>query len=31
MKAKEVLNWTPQYTIKEIIEHAWNWHKIQKF
>jgi UDP-glucose 4-epimerase len=30
-KAKEVLNWTPQYTIKEIIEHAWNWHKIQKF
>lgn len=30
-KAKEVLDWSPKYTIKEIIEHAWNWHKNQKF
>jgi len=30
-KAKEVLNWIPRFTIKEIIQHAWNWHKNQKF
>ena len=26
-KAKELLGWTPQYTIKDIIQHAWNWEQ----
>ena len=25
-KAKEVLNWSPQYSLKKIIETAWKWH-----
>jgi len=25
-KAKEQLNWTPQYSLDEIIETAWKWH-----
>jgi UDP-glucose 4-epimerase len=24
-KAKEVLGWSPKYTIKDTIAHAWNW------
>lgn len=30
-KAKEVLGWNPEYKLKEIIEHAWNWHQNQKY
>lgn len=30
-KAKEVLGWTPKYNLSEIITHAWNWHKNQKY
>lgn len=27
-KAKEILNWIPQYSdLNKIITHAWNWHK----
>lgn len=26
-KAKKVLNWEPQYNIKDIISHAWEWEK----
>ena len=30
-KAKEILNWKPEYTdIDKIIETAWNWHKNHK-
>jgi UDP-glucose 4-epimerase len=25
--AKNVLEWVPQYTIKDIIQHAWNWEQ----
>jgi UDP-glucose 4-epimerase len=25
--AKRILNWQPRYTIREIIESAWTWHK----
>jgi UDP-glucose 4-epimerase len=24
-KAKQLLNWSPQYTIRDTITHAWNW------
>lgn len=30
-KAKHLLNWTPQFGLKEIIQTAWNWHKNQKY
>ena len=26
-KAKNILNWIPQYSIKDIIQHAWNWEQ----
>jgi len=26
-KAKNILNWIPQYNIKDIIQHAWNWEQ----
>ena len=26
-KARKELNWTPKYSMKEIIESAWEWHK----
>jgi UDP-glucose 4-epimerase len=25
--ARRALNWQPRYTIREIIETAWAWHK----
>lgn len=25
-KAKEVLGWEPKYSLKDIIQSAWNWH-----
>jgi len=25
-KAREILGWTPQYDLSEIIRSAWNWH-----
>ena len=30
-KAKEVLNWIPQYNIRDIIQSAWNWHNNPKY
>ncbi|MEJ2429968.1 MAG: UDP-glucose 4-epimerase GalE [Deltaproteobacteria bacterium] len=30
-RAREILNWSPQYTLAEIISTAWNWHRNQKF
>ena len=30
-KAKELLKWSPEYTIDEIIRSAWNWHKNPKY
>ncbi len=30
-KAKELLGWSPKYSIEEIIETAWKWHSNQKF
>ncbi|MEG8945925.1 UDP-glucose 4-epimerase GalE [Rosettibacter firmus] len=30
-KAKEVLAWSPKYSIEEIIESAWKWHLNQKY
>ena len=30
-KAEEILNWSPHYTLTEIISTAWNWHQNQKF
>ncbi len=26
-KAKRLLNWEPQYTVKDSIQHAWNWER----
>jgi len=26
-KAREILNWEPQYDLEDIIRTAWNWHK----
>ena len=26
-KAKEILNWEPQYNLEDTIKTAWNWHK----
>lgn len=26
-KAKELLHWVPQYDIRDIIRHAWNWEQ----
>lgn len=25
-KAKEILDWSPQYTLEKIVETAWKWH-----
>jgi UDP-glucose 4-epimerase len=25
-KAREVLGWDPQYTLRDIISSAWQWH-----
>jgi len=30
-KARQVLNWRPQYSLEQIISTAWNWHQNQKF
>lgn len=30
-KAKAILNWEPEFTLEDILKHAWNWHKNQKF
>lgn len=30
-KAKELLNWKPNFSIEEIISSAWNWHKNPKY
>jgi len=30
-KAKEILGWSPRYTINDILESAWNWHLNPKF
>jgi len=30
-KAKEVLKWEPEFTLDDILNHAWKWHKNQKF
>jgi UDP-glucose-4-epimerase GalE len=30
-KAKEVLGWSPKYSIESILETAWKWHKNPKF
>jgi len=29
--ARQVLNWTPQYSLDEIISTAWNWHQNPRF
>ena len=28
---KEILNWTPRYSLDDIISTAWNWHQDPKF
>jgi len=30
-KAEEILGWQPEYSLKRIIESAWNWHKNKKY
>ena len=25
-KAKEILGWSPKYSLDDIVSHAWNWH-----
>lgn len=30
-KARELLNWQPQYNLQKIIETAWNWEKSKKY
>jgi UDP-glucose 4-epimerase len=30
-KAREILNWSPHYSLDEIISTAWDWHQNQKF
>jgi UDP-glucose 4-epimerase len=30
-RAREILNWSPQYTLADIISTAWNWHRNPKF
>jgi len=30
-KAKKVLGWFPKYSIEEILETAWRWHKAPKY
>lgn len=30
-KAKEILNWSPKFSIEEILESAWKWHSNPKF
>jgi UDP-glucose 4-epimerase len=31
LKAKKLLNWTPQYSLKDIIKTAYNWHFTHPF
>jgi UDP-glucose 4-epimerase len=30
-KAKEMLNWTPKYDLKKIVETAWSWEKNRRY
>lgn len=30
-KARQILNWKPQYSLTDIISTAWNWHKDPKY
>ncbi|MFP3870812.1 MAG: UDP-glucose 4-epimerase GalE [Syntrophobacteria bacterium] len=30
-RARHILNWTPKYSLSDIIETAWNWHQNQRF
>jgi len=30
-KAKEILNWSPKFSIEDIIETAWRWHQNPKY
>lgn len=30
-KAKEILNWSPKFSIEEILESAWKWYSNPKF
>lgn len=30
-KAKIILDWEPGFTLEDILNHAWNWHKNPKF
>ncbi|MCX6170460.1 MAG: UDP-glucose 4-epimerase GalE [Ignavibacteriales bacterium] len=30
-KAKDLLNWSPKYSIEEIIQTAWRWHQNPKY
>ncbi|MCU0372475.1 MAG: UDP-glucose 4-epimerase GalE, partial [Ignavibacteria bacterium] len=30
-KAKNILGWQPEYTLKDIIESAWNWQKNKRY
>jgi UDP-glucose 4-epimerase len=30
-KAEEILGWQPEYSLKRIIESAWNWQKNKKY
>lgn len=28
--AKKLINWTPEYSLRDILNSAWNWHQIKK-
>ncbi|MCI0474535.1 MAG: GDP-mannose 4,6-dehydratase, partial [Ignavibacteria bacterium] len=30
-KAKQILGWQPVFTLKDIIETAWNWQKNKRY
>lgn len=30
-KAKQLLNWHPEYTINDILQHAWQWHSKESY
>ena len=30
-KAREVLKWSPEYSIDDIIQSAWRWHQNPKY
>ena len=30
-KAKDILGWTPKYSIEDILETAWKWHSNPKY